>query len=165
MFRQRQWTEVGAKTCTTFSSFLASGTFSDVRLTDRPQDSSLIQTSAHCTEADINSSVNSLSSTPWIMCLTTFVYGEDQSIADLINQNIGSAQGWGVLNKRPIEGHSRSCRPAQVKVTGGTRKRRILKTEERTPAEDGKIGHFVCCWCPFFILHQQLSPNCNIKTI
>lgn len=44
-------------------------------------------------------------------------------------------------NKRPIEGHSRSCRPAQVKVTGGTGKRRILKTEEGTPAEDEKIGH------------------------
>lgn len=79
------------------------------------------------------------------MCLTTFVYGEDQSIADLINQNIGSAQGGERGNKRPIEGHSRSCRPAQVKVTGGTGKRRILKTEEGTPAEDGKIGHFVCC--------------------
>lgn len=150
MFRWRQWTEVGAKTCTTLSSFLASGTFSDVRLTDCPQDSSLIQTSPHCTEADINSSLNSLSSTPWIMCLTTFVYREDQSIADLINQNIGSAHGVGGGNKRPIEGHSRSCRPAQVKVTGGHWEKEDFKDRTRNTCWRWKNGSLCVLLMSFF---------------
>lgn len=34
------------------------------------------------------------------------MYGEDQSIADLINLNIASVLGGGRGNKRPIEGHT-----------------------------------------------------------
>lgn len=42
------------------------------------------------------------------------------------------------VDKRPIEGHSGSCRPAQVRVMEGTRGGRILKTEAGTPGEKRK---------------------------
>lgn len=79
---------------------------------------------------------------------------EDQSLSDLINQNTASAweveQGRGrgaggdtTTHKGPIEGHTRSCRPAQVKVMEGTRSSRVLKAEAGTPARNRRKGHFV----------------------
>lgn len=65
----------------------------------------------------------------------TFESWEDQRISDLINQNIASAQEVEVGvggDKRPIEGHSRSCRPAQVEVMEGRGERPDFNDRSRS---------------------------------
>lgn len=49
--------------------------------------------------------------------------------------SLGGGAGAGRGDKGPIEGHARSCGPAQVKVMEGARRSSVLEAEAGTPAE------------------------------
>lgn len=123
MFRWRQWTEAGAKTCTTF--FLFSGTFSDVRLTEGPAARNtpvlfrLVFTSLEPIWTLHWSVFHALNSASDHICVRG---GSEYSRFNKSEHRPSPVRGRRG-NKRPIEGHSRSCRPAQVKVMGGTDRR------------------------------------------